>query len=97
MSQVTFTSSVFYFFRTCIVALVIGVVVAVAVMSVAVFVGSLIFAMIYIRGLYNNDVAFSMFAHNVCSYVVKTISHRPQCLCSAGRKKTVPVEKDPVR
>ena len=61
-----FTSSVFYFFRTCIVALVIGVVLAVAVMSVAVFVGSLIFAMIYIRGLYNNDVAFSMFAHNVC-------------------------------
>ena len=44
----------------------IGVVVAVAVMSVAVFVGSLFFAMIYIRGLYNNDVAFSMFAHNVC-------------------------------
>jgi hypothetical protein len=44
-------------------ALVIGVVVAVAVMSVAVFVGSLFFAMIYIR----------------------------------GRKKTVPVQKDPVR
>ena len=71
----------------------IGVVLAVAVMSVAVFVGSLFFAMIYIRGLYNNDV-------NVCPqcvYVVKTISHRPQCMCSAGRKKTAPVEKDPVR
>ncbi|CAI8005285.1 hypothetical protein GBAR_LOCUS4127 [Geodia barretti] len=36
--------------------LVIGVVVAVAVMSVAALVGSLIFAMIYSRGVYNNDV-----------------------------------------
>ena len=46
--------------------MVIGVVVAVAVVSVAALVGSLIFATIYSRGVYNDDVAFSMFAHNEC-------------------------------